>query len=75
MSATDQGADVSAADVYRGFIDAVNRQDLEEAARFVDPARYLSVAQPGAQRHGSPVPRTRDRCEHGDNDPWTSQQP
>jgi predicted ester cyclase len=40
MSATGQSADIDAADVYRGFIDAVNRQDLEEAARFVDPARY-----------------------------------
>jgi predicted ester cyclase len=40
MSATGQSADISAADVYRGFIDAVNRQDLEEAARFVDPTRY-----------------------------------
>jgi predicted ester cyclase len=28
------------AGVYHGFIDAVNRQDLDEAARFVDPARY-----------------------------------
>jgi len=28
------------AGVYRGFIDAVNRQDLEAAAGFVDPARY-----------------------------------
>jgi predicted ester cyclase len=40
MSATGQSADISAAEVYRGFIDAVNRQDLEEAARFVDPVRY-----------------------------------
>ena len=40
MSATGQGPDISAAHVYRGFIDAVNRQDLEEAARFVDAARY-----------------------------------
>lgn len=29
-----------AADVYKGFIDAVNRQDLEAAERFVDPERY-----------------------------------
>jgi predicted ester cyclase len=28
------------AEVYQGFIDAVNRQDLEAAARFVDVARY-----------------------------------
>jgi hypothetical protein len=40
MSATGQGAGNSAADVYRGFIDAVNRQDLEGAVRFVDAARY-----------------------------------
>jgi|SRR5579875_226938 len=40
MSATSHGAGISAADVYTAFIDAVNRQDLEEAARFVDPARY-----------------------------------
>jgi predicted ester cyclase len=40
MSATGQGPDISAAHVYRGFIDAVKRQDLEEAARFVDAARY-----------------------------------
>ena len=40
MSATGLGLDTGAADVYRGFIDAVNRQDLEEAARFVDAARY-----------------------------------
>lgn len=29
-----------ATDVYKGFIDAVNRQDLEAAERFVDPERY-----------------------------------
>jgi predicted ester cyclase len=40
MSATGQGTGISAADVYQGFIDAVNRQDLEGAARFVDAARY-----------------------------------
>ena len=40
MSATGLGPDLGAADVYRGFIDAVNRQNLEEAARFVDAARY-----------------------------------
>jgi predicted ester cyclase len=28
------------AGIYHGFIDAVNRQDLDEAAKFVDPARY-----------------------------------
>ena len=31
---------LSAAEVYRGFIEAVNRQDLEAAERFVDAARY-----------------------------------
>jgi predicted ester cyclase len=30
----------AAADVYRGFIDAVNRKDLDAAERFVDPERY-----------------------------------
>lgn len=40
MSATGQDPVVSAADVYRGFIDAVNRQDLTQAGRFVDSARY-----------------------------------
>ena len=40
MSETGQAPGISAADVYRGFIDAVNRQDLGEAARFVDAARY-----------------------------------
>jgi predicted ester cyclase len=38
MSAT--GEDVDAAAVYQRFIEAVNRQDLEEADRFVDGARY-----------------------------------
>ena len=40
MSATGQGPDTGAATIYRGFIEAVNRQDLEEAGRFVDAARY-----------------------------------
>ena len=40
MSALGQDPGIGAADVYTGFIDAVNRQDLEEAARFVDAARY-----------------------------------
>jgi len=40
MSETSQAPGISAAGVYRGFIDAVNRQDLQEAARFVDAARY-----------------------------------
>jgi predicted ester cyclase len=38
MSAT--GEDIDAAAVYQRFIEAVNRQDLEEAARFVDGVRY-----------------------------------
>ena len=38
MNAT--GGDIGAATVYHGFIDAVNRQDLEEADRFVDGGRY-----------------------------------
>ena len=38
MSAT--GEDTGAGAVYQGFIDAVNRQDLEEAERFVDATRY-----------------------------------
>jgi predicted ester cyclase len=40
MSATGRGPGISAADVHKGFIDAVNRQDLEAAAQFVDAARY-----------------------------------
>ena len=40
MSATGQSPDTGAANVYRGFIEAVNRQDLEGAGRFVDAARY-----------------------------------
>ena len=40
MTAGDQSPGNSAAEVYRGFIDAVNRQDLGAAARFVDAARY-----------------------------------
>jgi predicted ester cyclase len=40
MSATGQGPDTGAATIYRGFIEAVNRQDLEGAGRFVDAARY-----------------------------------
>ena len=39
-SAPGQDPGIGAAGIYRGFIDAVNRQDLEEAARFVDAARY-----------------------------------
>jgi predicted ester cyclase len=40
MTAGDQDPGSSADEVYRGFIDAVNCQDLEAAARFVDAARY-----------------------------------
>ena len=40
MSATGQGPPIGAAEVYQEFIDAVNRQDLEGAAQFVDAARY-----------------------------------
>jgi predicted ester cyclase len=40
MTAGDQSPVLSAAEVYRGFIEAVNRQDLETAGRFVDAARY-----------------------------------
>jgi predicted ester cyclase len=40
MSATGASPDTGPADVYRGFIEAVNRQDLEGAGRFVDAARY-----------------------------------
>ena len=40
MTAGGENPGSSADEVYRGFIDAVNRQDLEAAARFVDAARY-----------------------------------
>jgi predicted ester cyclase len=40
MSAPGEAPGISTADVYKGFIDAVNRQDLEGAAQFVDAARY-----------------------------------
>jgi hypothetical protein len=40
MTAGDQSSALSAAEVYRGFIEAVNRQDLEAAGRFMDAARY-----------------------------------
>ena len=38
MAADDLGT--KTADVYRGFIEAVNRQDLDAVARLVDPQRY-----------------------------------
>jgi len=31
---------LSATEVYRGFLEAINRQDLDEAERFVNVARY-----------------------------------
>jgi predicted ester cyclase len=40
MNTTNEGQLAGPAGVYHGFIDAVNRQDLDEAAKFVDPARY-----------------------------------
>ena len=40
MSATGQSPGTGPADIYKGFIEAVNHQDLEEAGRFVDAARY-----------------------------------
>ena len=40
MSATGQPPGTGAADIYKGFIEAVNHQDLKEAGRFVDAARY-----------------------------------
>ena len=40
MSAAEASPDKGPADVYRGFIEAVNSQDLEGAGRFVDAARY-----------------------------------
>jgi predicted ester cyclase len=40
MTAGDQSPALSAAEVYQGFIEAVNQQDLEAAGRFVDAARY-----------------------------------
>jgi predicted ester cyclase len=40
MNASTEGQLAGPAGVYHGFIDAVNRQDLDEAAKFVDPARY-----------------------------------
>lgn len=40
MTAADPGPSGRTAGVYTGFIDAVNRQDLDEAERFVNAARY-----------------------------------
>jgi len=40
MSTSNEGHLAGPASVYHGFIGAVNRQDLDEAAKFVDPDRY-----------------------------------
>ena len=40
MIAGEQSPGASAGDVYIGFIEAVNRKDLEAAGRFVHAARY-----------------------------------
>ena len=40
MSDDEPTVSLSAAEVYRGFLEAVNRQDLEEAERFVNVDRY-----------------------------------
>ena len=40
MTADEQGVSLSAAEVYRGFLEAVNRQDLDEAERFIDVDTY-----------------------------------
>jgi predicted ester cyclase len=40
MTADEQRASLSAAEVYRGFLEAVNRQDLDEAERFIDVGTY-----------------------------------
>jgi predicted ester cyclase len=40
MNASNEGQLAGPAGVYYGFIEAANRQDLDEAAKFVDAARY-----------------------------------
>jgi predicted ester cyclase len=40
MTAGDQGPADRPGDVYGSFIDALNRQDLDQAGRFVNAARY-----------------------------------
>jgi predicted ester cyclase len=40
MTADHTTAGTTAVEVYRGFLDATNRQDLAAAERFVDVARY-----------------------------------
>jgi predicted ester cyclase len=40
MTADEHRVSLSPAEVYRGFLDAVNRQDLDAAERFIDVERY-----------------------------------
>src|SRR5215471_12484930 len=40
MTDGDQASARGIVDVYLGFVDAMNRRDLDDAERFVDPARY-----------------------------------
>jgi hypothetical protein len=40
MNTSNAGQLAGPAGVYYGFIEAANRQDLDEAAKFVDAARY-----------------------------------
>ena len=40
MTTDDQRPAAGTAEVYQGFIDAVNRQDLDAAERFIDASRY-----------------------------------
>jgi predicted ester cyclase len=40
MNSDSKSPATGTAAVYQGFIDAVNRQDLDAAARFVDAGRY-----------------------------------
>lgn len=40
MTDDERPAGLGAADVYRGFLEAVNRQDLDEAEQFIDVDRY-----------------------------------
>jgi predicted ester cyclase len=40
MTTDEQRASLSAAEVYRGFLEAVNRQDLDEAEHFIDVDGY-----------------------------------
>jgi len=40
MTAERKSPGITAGDIYKEFIEAVNRQDLEAAGRFVNAARY-----------------------------------